>query len=60
VEFLGYVIFREGIGMDPRKVQTMNDWAIPAFVRDVQCFFGFVNFYQCFIAHYSSIMAPLT
>ncbi len=46
--------------MDPRKVQPINDWATPIFVRDVQCFFGFVNFYQCFIALYSLIVVLLT
>jgi hypothetical protein len=56
MEFLGCVIFRNGIGMDLRKVQIIVDWA----TQDVQCFFGFANFYQCFIAHYSSIVAPST
>jgi hypothetical protein len=46
--------------MDPRKVQTIVDWATLAFVQDVQCFLGFANFYQCFITHYSLIMAPFT
>ncbi len=35
VEFLGYIIFRNNICMDPRKVQTIVDWVAPAFVWDV-------------------------
>jgi hypothetical protein len=58
VEFLGYVIFGNGIRMDLHKVQTIIDWVTLAFVRNVQCFLGFVNFYRCFIAHYFSIVAP--
>jgi hypothetical protein len=46
--------------MDPHKVQTIMDWAIIAFVCDVQCFLRFVNFYQHFIAGYSMIMTPST
>ncbi len=60
VEFLGYVIFGDGIHMDFHKVQTIVDWATPTSIQNVQCFFRFANFYQCFIAHYSSIMALFT
>jgi hypothetical protein len=35
VEFLGYIISRDGIHMDPRKVQTIVDWATPTSVQDV-------------------------
>jgi hypothetical protein len=52
VEYLGYVIFGDGICMDSHKVQTIIDWATLAYVRDAQCFFGFANFYQCFITHF--------
>ncbi len=57
MEFLGDIIFRDGIHMDPSKVQTIVDWVILTCVWDAQCFFGFTNFYRHFIAHYSSIMA---
>ncbi len=45
VEFLGYVIFGDGICTDPHKVQTIIDWATPTSIWDVRCRFGFVNFY---------------
>jgi hypothetical protein len=32
VEFLGYIIPRNGVHMDLHKVQTIVDWATPAFV----------------------------
>ncbi len=35
VEFLGYIIFGDGIHMDLRKVQTTMDWATPASVQNV-------------------------
>jgi hypothetical protein len=37
VEFLDYIISEKGLSMDPKTVQ------------DVQCFFGFTNFYRLFI-----------
>jgi hypothetical protein len=35
------------------------DQITPTFVQNVKCNLGFTNFYQHFITHYSSIMAPL-
>jgi hypothetical protein len=32
VEFLGYIISRDGVRMDLRKVQTIVDWATSTFV----------------------------
>ena len=60
VEFLGYIVSCDGISMDQKKIQAFLGWAIPKTVRDVQCFFGFANFYQIFIKNYSKIAAPLT
>jgi len=45
MEFLGYVIFGDGIHMDLRKVQTIMDYVTPISIRDVQCFLIFANFY---------------
>jgi hypothetical protein len=60
VEFLGYIISREGISMDPKKIQTILEWKKPTTVQDVQYFIGFANFYRIFIKDYSKIVAPLT
>jgi len=35
VEFLGYIISRDGFHMNPHKVQTIMDWAILIFIWDV-------------------------
>jgi hypothetical protein len=32
VKFLGYIIFRDGVCMDPCKVQTIVNWGTPTFV----------------------------
>jgi recombinational DNA repair protein (RecF pathway) len=60
MEFLKYIISKSGICMDPHKVQTIVNWFTPTSIHDIQCFFEFANFYQCFIAHYCMIVAPLT
>jgi hypothetical protein len=60
VEFLGYIIFGEGLSMDPKKIRIVTEWKKLATIRDVQCFFDFANFYRIFIRKYSKIVTPLT
>ena len=57
--FLGVIVSTEGIKMDPRKVQTILDWARPSTLKQVQSFIGFCNFYRRFIRNFSRITKPL-
>src|SRR5258707_2645454 len=59
VDYLGLVISKDHIAMDPVKVQGVTDWPQPAKVKDVQSFIGFMNFYQRFIHDFSEIAHPL-
>jgi hypothetical protein len=54
------VISPDGIFMDKSKVETIQCWATPSSVKDVQRFLGFANFYRWFIKGYSKITTPLT
>ena len=60
VEYLGFIISTDSLCMAQDKVQTILDWPEPWWVKDVQSFLGFCNFYQCFIFGYSNIIIPLT
>ena len=60
VEYLGFILTKEGLKMDPSKVQTIQDWPEPRKVKDIQSFLGFANFYRRFISDYSDIVVPLT
>ena len=44
-----FIIEPNGIRMDPKKVDTVQNWTVPKTVKDVQAFLGFANFYRCFI-----------
>jgi len=59
VEFLGYVIGREGIKMANNKVEAVLSWKTPGSLTEVQLFLSFANFYQCFIKDYSKVARPL-
>jgi len=44
VEFLGYIISRNGICIDLHKIQTIVDWATLTSIQNVQCFLGLPTF----------------
>jgi len=60
VEFLGYVIGRNGIRMSQDKVEAVLSWQQPTSLTETQSFLGFANFYRCFIRDYSKVAHPLT
>ncbi|KKF92075.1 Integrase p58 [Ceratocystis platani] len=59
-KFLGLIVGRDGIRMDPAKVATARNWPTPKSLTDTQAFLGFGNFYRRFIRDFSSLVAPLT
>src|SRR5258708_39139501 len=59
VEYLGLVILKDHVAMDPMKVHGVTEWPTPMKVKEVQSFLGFVNFYRKFIHDISDIAHPL-
>ena len=53
MEYLGYIISKEGIKADPVKTQAIWDWTTPKTKKEIQCFLGFCNFYRQFIEGFS-------
>jgi hypothetical protein len=60
VLFLGHIINREGLAIDPKKVTTILDWKAPKDVRGIKSFIGMVGYYRCFIESFSKIARPVT
>lgn len=59
VEYLGLVIRKGQVSMDPVKVEAVKSWPIPKNLREVRGFLGFANFYRRFIAKFAEISHPL-
>ena len=45
VEYLGIIIHKDFIAMDPVKVQGVKNWKRPTTLKEVWTFLGFLNFY---------------
>jgi RNase H-like domain found in reverse transcriptase/Reverse transcriptase (RNA-dependent DNA polymerase) len=58
VEFLGYMLYADGLTRSEDKIQTIRDWPEPWKGKDIQSFLGFASFYRCVIV--SDITVPLT
>jgi hypothetical protein len=46
VAFIGHVISKGGISVDPSKVQDVLSWNAPTSVGDIQSFLGLVGYYR--------------
>ena len=60
VSFLGHVLSKDGIAVDPSKVQDVLDWKQPQNVHEVRSFLGLAGYYRRFIEIFSKIAKPMT
>ncbi|MBW0514605.1 hypothetical protein O181_054320 [Austropuccinia psidii MF-1] len=60
LDYLGYVVSIDGLKMDSSKDQQILNWPQPKNIKALQPFFGFSNFYCCFIKNDSKKITALT
>ena len=60
VSYLGHILSKEVVSIDPRKVTAICNFSRPKTVRDVRAFFGLSGYYRSFIKDYAAISWPLT
>jgi hypothetical protein len=60
VLFLGHIINRDGLAVDPKKIAVILDWKAPKYVQGIKSFIGMAGYYRCFIEGFSKIARPMT
>ena len=59
IAYLGHIVSKEGIEVDPSKITAIQKWPRPNIVTDVRSFLGFTNYYRKFMHQYAQISKPL-
>ena len=59
VLFLGHILSKDGISLNPDKISKVRDWPVPKMVKEVHSFLGLASYYQSFIPQFTKWANPL-
>ena len=60
IDFLGFVINKDGVKADPRKTEAILEMLYPTNVAELRRFLGMVNYLGRYLQNLSSVLQPVT
>jgi len=60
IQYLGYVITKNGIVVDPKKIRTIMERLVPKYVVVIRSFMGLARYYRHFVEGFSIVAYPIT
>jgi hypothetical protein len=60
IHYLGHIILKDGIVVDPKKIEAIREWSTPKNVTEFRAFMGLAGYYRRFITGFSRIAHPIT
>ena len=60
ITYLGHVVNKDGIRMDPERLRAINNYPIPRTLTEVRSFLGLAGYHRQFVKDWSHIAEPLT
>ena len=60
VSFLGHIVSKEGIRVDPKKIEVVVEWKPPKNVTEVRSFLGLAGYHRRFVKGFLMIATPMT
>jgi hypothetical protein len=59
LNFLGYIITKDGLETDPVKIEKVRNYPMPTSVTQIKGFIGIASYYRRFINNFAAIARPL-
>ncbi|KAH9292066.1 hypothetical protein KI387_042748, partial [Taxus chinensis] len=59
-KLLGHIVSKEGVMIDPERVEAINKVPIPRTKKGIQSFFGQINFIRRFVSNFAELTIPIT
>ncbi|MCO5592713.1 hypothetical protein L7F22_046716 [Adiantum nelumboides] len=59
IHFLGNIVSKDGVRMDPAKIKAIQDWPEPVNLHEVRNFLRLCSYYRKFIRFFAKIATPL-
>ena len=60
VEYLGHLVGKDGVRVDSKNIEAMQDWPHPKTLKILRGFLVLTGYYRKFVKNYRKITTPLT